>query len=100
MAVDEELKENRKERSFIRKIAAKPVLVILFILINVVVIAATASAEFGNSANAAELSEVKINWWLLIPAALCFLTAITCEIHKYVLMMKEMTPSKNKFDRT
>ena len=95
---DTETKELKKETSVIRKMLSKPVLIALFILINVVVIAATAVAEFGNSENAAELSEVKLQWWFLIPAAVCFVVAICLEIHKYVLMMKEMTPDKNKFD--
>ena len=86
-----------KTGTIIRKISSKPVLVVVFILINIGVIAVTAAAEFGNSENAAELSEVHINWWLLIPAALCFLAAITCEIHKYVVMMREMS-HKDKFD--
>ena len=84
--------------SAIRKISSKPVLVIIFILINVAVIAATAVAEFGNSENAAELSDVKINGWFLIPAVICFLAAITCEIHKYIMMMREMS-KKEGFDR-
>ena len=54
-----------------------------------IVIAATAFSEFGNSENAAKLSEVSINWWLLLPAAASFLVAITFEIFKYVLMMRE-----------
>ncbi|MBR3322371.1 flippase-like domain-containing protein [Candidatus Saccharibacteria bacterium] len=87
--------EGTKTSLAIRKFSSKPILVIFFILINVVVIAATATAEFGNSENAAELSEVKINWWLLIPAALCFVIAITCEIHKYVIMMREMSCRKD-----
>ncbi len=82
----------------IRKLSSKPLLVVLFILINVVVIALTAMAEFGNSENAAEPSEVHINWWLLIPATLCFVIAITCEIHKYVIMMRDMS-AKREFDR-
>lgn len=81
-----------------RKFFRKPLLIILFILINVAVIAITAFSEFGNSENAAALSEVKIDWWFLIPAALCFLVAIVTEIRKYVLMMREMTPDKSKFD--
>lgn len=97
MAVTEGKKS--KHNSVIRRISTKPVLVILFILINVAVIAATATAEFGNSENAAELSDIVINWWLLIPAALCFLTALTLEIHKYILMMKEMSRDKDNFDR-
>ena len=77
----------------------KPVLIILFVLLNIIVIAVTAVAEFGNSENAAELSEVKINWWLLIPAALCFLAAITVEIYKYIMMMREMSKGKVKLTR-
>ena len=82
-----------------KKIFKKPFLIILFILINVAVITITAFSEFGNSANAVALSEVKINWWFLIPATLCFVVAITLEIHKYVLMMYEMSPDKAKFNR-
>ncbi|MBR3248830.1 flippase-like domain-containing protein [Candidatus Saccharibacteria bacterium] len=92
------IKEGGVKAPLVRKIAAKPVLVILFILINVVVIALTATAEFGNSENAAEFSEVKINWWLLIPAVLCFVVAITAEIHKYVIMMRDMSHQDN-FDQ-
>lgn len=77
----------------------RPLLIIIFILINVAVIAITAFSEFGNSRNAAELSEIKINWWLLIPAAVCFVLALHFEISKYVLMMKEMTKNKAKFSR-
>lgn len=61
------------------------------------VIAITAFSEFGNSQNAAKLSEVRMNWWFLIPAALCFLAAIVAEIYKYVLMMQEMN-KKATFD--
>ncbi len=82
-----------------KKILKKPLLIVLFVLINVTVIAITAASEYGNSENAAALSEVKINWWLLLPAVMCFLIALTCEIGKYVLMMKEMTKDKNNFNR-
>ena len=82
-----------------RKLSKKPLLIALFVLINIAVIAATAFFEFGNSENAAELSEVKINWWFLIPAAGCFIVAIIVEIHKYILMMYEMTEDKKSFDR-
>ena len=81
-----------------KKILKKPLLIILFILINVAVIIITAFSEFGNSENVALLSEVKINWWFLIPATLCFLAAITFEIKKYTLMMREMAKSKGDFD--
>lgn len=65
----------------------KVVLVVLFLLMNAAVIAATAISEFGNSETAAELSTVQINWWLLIPAAACFIVAMWIEIAKYRLMM-------------
>lgn len=82
-----------------KKMLKKPLLIVIFVLINVAVIAITAVSEFGNSENAVALSEVQLNWWYLIPATLCFLVAVTLEIHKYVLMIKEMTPERGKFDR-
>lgn len=82
-----------------KKLLKKPLLIVLFVLINVAVIAITAFSEFGNSENAVALSEVKINWWLLIPAALCFLIAIWFEIHKYTLMMREMSKDKANFNK-
>lgn len=87
-----------KQKVLQKKVFRRPLLIILFILINVIVIAATAASEFGNSANAAELSEVKINWWLLIPATLCFVVALMLEIGKYTLMMKEVSRDKKDFD--
>ena len=80
-----------------KKLLKKPILIIIFILINVAVIAITAFSEFGNSENATKLSDVRISWWFLIPAALCFLAAIIAEIYKYVLMMREMN-KKPTFD--
>ena len=81
----------------LKKIPKKPLFVVVFVLINIIVIAITAFSEFGNSANAAKLEDVKINGWFLIPAVICFLVAITAEIHKYVVMMREMS-KKEKFD--
>lgn len=93
-----EVKEKLNHKGFSpKKFFKKPLLIALFILLNVAVITITAFSEFGNSKNAAELSEVKINWWLLIPAAGCFVVAITLEIAKYVMMMRELTPNKKKF---
>ncbi|MBR3230556.1 flippase-like domain-containing protein [Candidatus Saccharibacteria bacterium] len=77
--------------SFIKR---RPVLVILFILMNVAVIVATALMEFNNSKDAAELSEVKISWWLLLPALLCFLVATFLDVFKYVLMMRELAQER------
>ena len=95
-----EIKEQSEQKGFSpKKIFKKPAMVILFILLNVAVITITAFSEFGNSKNAAELSEVVINWWFLVPAAGCFLIAITLEITKYAMMMRELTPHGEKFDR-
>lgn len=79
-----------------KKMLKKPLLIVVFVLINIIVIAITAFSEFGNSQNAAELSEVKINWWFLIPPVICFVIAITAEIDKYVLIIKSL--SKKDFD--
>ena len=73
----------------------KIILVVLFAILNIGVILATGISEFGNSENAIKLSEVKINWWLLIPAVLCFLIAIVAEISKYALMIRKMSSAKN-----
>lgn len=63
--------------------------IVLFIILNVTVIALTAANEFGNSDSAAELSDVDLKWWLLIPAALLFVLATLANIYKYVLMMRK-----------
>jgi len=72
----------------------KVLLVVLFILLNIVVVAAAGFTEFGNSENAAQLSEVQINSWWLVPAVLCFLVAVIIDIYKYVLMMRRMKRTK------
>lgn len=79
------MSEKKKKNKRISKI----VLTILFVGINIAVIAMTAANEFGNSKDAAELSEVKINWWYLLPAALCFMGMIFLEVAKYVLMIRK-----------
>lgn len=76
----------------------RPVLIVLFVLLNVAVIAATAVAEFGKSNEAAELSEIKFNWWMLVPAVVCFLVAVMIDIHKYALMIREMMPKGKSLD--
>ena len=90
MAKDSEKKSER--RGFLPKHLKKPLLIIAFVALNVAVIAATAANEFGNSKEAAELSEINIDWWLLIPAAICFIVAILLEIGKYALMLHQMEP--------
>ncbi len=69
--------------------------IVLFVLLNVVVIAATAINEFGNSKNATELSSVKINLWLLVPAVLLFTFATLANIYKYVIMMRSSYRKSN-----
>ncbi|MBR3269936.1 flippase-like domain-containing protein [Candidatus Saccharibacteria bacterium] len=70
-----------------KKNLKKVFLTLFFILFSAGVIIATAVNEFANSENAAELAEVHLNGWLVIPAALCFLVMITLEYGKYVLMI-------------
>ncbi len=82
-----------------KKSKRKPLLILVFVLINVAVIAMTAVSEFGSSDSAEELAKVKFNFWLLIPAALCFLVGIVAEIYKYVLMMRHTSGTrKNRND--
>ena len=88
------INKNEKAELLAKKVWKKPLLIILFVLLNVVVIGMTAFNEFGNSENAAMLSEVKIDWWLLIPATLCFVAAIVLEIYKYVLMIRRAEHKK------
>lgn len=80
--------ENKKTRKNKRKVFWT----IAFIAINIAVIAITAVSEFGNSANAAKLSEVHINGWFLIPAVICFIVALGLEFSKYTLMMRKLAP--------
>ena len=82
------MSQNSKSVSAKKKRVRKIILTSAFIALNVIVIAITATNEFGNSKNAAELSEVKINWWLLVPAAILFILATLFNVSKYVLMMR------------
>ncbi len=70
------------------------ILTVVFVAINAIVIAVTAINEFGNSENAAALSEVKLNWWMLVPAVLCFGLAILFSVLKYVIMILELSKTK------
>ena len=99
MAKDKKIKASEGAKGFDFKSIRKPILTAIFVLLNIAVIAATATAEFGNAENAAELSTVRIQWGYLVPAALCFLTAILLEIHKYALMIKKMTPKDKVYSR-
>lgn len=79
-----------------KKSAKKLWLTILFIAINIAVIAITAFNEFGSSENAAKLSDVKMNFWLLIPAIGCFALAIFLEIYKLVLSIRKTCGKETK----
>lgn len=70
-----------------RKKARKIILTIFFILFSAAVIVATAINEFSGSENATELSSVKLDWWMLVPATLCFIVMITLEYWKYTIMI-------------
>lgn len=75
--------EEQKER---KKKIRKRILLALFVLLNVAIIAWTALSEFGDSDDAANLADIKIKWWLILPAAAAFLIAATSEIAKYFIM--------------
>ena len=76
----------------------KIILTVLFIAFSAGVIIATAVNEFSNNENAAELAEVQLDGWQVLPAALCFVVMITLEYAKYVLMIvKSCKP--NTFSR-
>lgn len=67
----------------------KHLLTILFVAINIAVIAFTAFSEFGKSENADKFSNVKIKWYFILPAIICFAVALTLEIFKYVILMRK-----------
>ena len=85
---------NKAKKKKLRKI----ILTILFIAFSAGVIIATAVNEFSGSNEAADLKDVHLNGWLLIPATICFLIMIFLEYDKYALMISRSTP-KGTFSR-
>lgn len=75
-----------------KKKLRKIILTIFFIAFSAGVIIATAVNEFSGSNEAADLNDVHLNGWLLIPAALCFIVMIFLEYGKYALMILKSTP--------
>ena len=71
--------KTKKSAKISKKKVRKIIMTIVFIAFNAAVIIATAVNEFSGSNNAAELNEVHLNGWLIIPAALCFMAMITLE---------------------
>ena len=74
----------------------KIILSVLCVVFSATVIIATAVNEFSGSENAAELAEIQLDGWMVLPAALCFVVMITLEYAKYVLMITK-TPQKSAF---
>jgi len=67
----------------------KRILTLSFIALNIIVIAWTAFYEFTDTENAAKLNSVEIRWYLLIPACLLFIIAMSADVYKYFLMLRE-----------
>ena len=86
--MSKKLQTNNFKKPFWRR---RYFLILLFVLLNITVIGITAIIEFGNSREAAELSDIKINGWFLLPATFCFLGALFIDIYKYKMMMKKMS---------
>ena len=63
---------------------------VLFVLLNIAVIAWTAFKEFGGSSDSTRFSDVRINYLFLLPAALCCIGAIVAETVKYAFLMKKV----------
>ena len=92
MAQAEKQPSSQKKRW--RKIAV----LALFTIINIIVILMAAISEFGNSKEAAELSEIKINAWLLLPAVGLFVLATITNVYKYVLMIRSAYEKNEKIN--
>lgn len=96
--MSKESTDSHEPKFGLAKFKQKSLLIFLFVLLNVAVIAATAVAEFSSPKEVADLSKATINWWLIVPAAFCFFVAICTEIHKYVIMIKEMYKGREEYD--
>lgn len=77
----------------------KTLAIVAFIILNIAVIVATAVNEFGNSTNAAQLSEVQLNGWFLIPAVLVFVIASVANLYKYVIMIRKGSKEGGEMSR-
>lgn len=76
-----------------RKKHIKQLLIILFVLFNVLIIFWTAKKEFSRD-QAIEM-DVRMPWWLLIPALLSFLIAVSAEVYKYSLLLERFIKKKD-----
>lgn len=75
-----------------KKKTKKIILTLIFVAFNAAVIIATAVNEFSGSQDAANLTDVSLNGWMLIPATICFILMINLEYAKYYLMILKSTP--------
>lgn len=82
---------SKRKTNFSKKKVRKIIWTIVFIAFNVSVIIATAVNEFSRGNEAADIHDIKLNGWLLIPATICFLIMISLEYAKYVLMIRKLT---------
>ncbi|MBQ1332338.1 MAG: flippase-like domain-containing protein [Lachnospiraceae bacterium] len=64
-------------------------LTVLFVALNIAVIAWTAVREFRGGQGAGHISELTVRWQYLIPAALCMAGSLAAEIAKYMVIMKK-----------
>jgi len=85
-------KNSKGSAKFSRKKIRKIIFTIFCIVFSASVIIATAVNEFSGSKNAAELAEVHLNGWLVIPATICFVVMIVLEYWKYAVMILKYTP--------
>lgn len=85
---------NKLTKKKLRKI----LLTLFFVVFSAGVIIATAINEFSGSNEAADLNEVQLNGWWLIPATLCFVVMIFLEYSKYALMISRSV-KKGTFSR-
>jgi len=85
-------KNSKGSAKFSRKKIRKIIFTIFCIVFSAGVIIATAVNEFSGSKNAAELAEVHLNGWLVIPATICFVVMIVLEYWKYAVMILKYTP--------
>lgn len=91
-------KNSKGSAKFSRKKIRKIIFTIFCIVFSAGVIIATAVNEFSGSKNAAELAEVHLNGWLVIPATICFIMTVVLEYWKYAIMILRST-AKGTFSK-
>lgn len=77
----------------------KKLLIILFVIFNIAVIAATAINEYSRSTGAEKLENVVLNGWLLLPALLIFILATFVYVWRYEVMIRRYYPKDKPLAR-